>query len=206
MQDCSTHSQPPATTTPAAHNVNGDGADAGECQFALSVHLAHVSIGGGRATALRAGDLILLHTVLILPAAEDESVRTTAHAQLQVVVPPDLPEGAAVSVDSAVQLPLTPAQLVALRACSDGESEGTGSQRSIGGLEVRVFHQPRTRVFGESGFKEVGQLVTVGVGLVDLQGVWAASRWTGSPLSLVCRCFCLGRASGCGRSRRQTNI
>ena len=168
------------TKTPAA--TTADGSDAGECQFALSVHLAHVSIGGGRATALRAGDLIVLHTALILPAAEDESVCTTAHAQLQVAVPPELPEGAAVSVDSSVQLPVTPAQLVALRACSSGDGGGTGTKRGIGGLEVRVLHQPRTRVFGESGFKDVGQMTTVGVGIVDLEGVWAASRWTGSQL------------------------
>jgi hypothetical protein len=51
---------------------------------------------------------------------------------------------------------------------------------------VRVLHQPRTRVFGESGFKDVGPMTTVGVGVVDLEGVWAASRWTGIVHLRVC--------------------
>jgi hypothetical protein len=99
-----------------AETWSGVGQREVEGDFALSVHLALVSIGGGRTTALRTGDLILLHTVLMVPAGEGESVCATAHEQLRVTVPPELPEGAAVSVNSTVRLPLTPAQAQILKS------------------------------------------------------------------------------------------
>jgi hypothetical protein len=99
-----------------AETWSGAGQTEVEGDFALSVHLALVSIGGGRTTALRTGDLILLHTVLMVPAGEGESVCETAHEQLRVTVPLELPEGAAVSVDSTVRLPLTPAQAHILKS------------------------------------------------------------------------------------------
>ena len=77
-------------------------------------------------------------------------------------------------------------QLVTLRACSCGDGGARSAKGGIGGLEVRVLHQPRTRVFGESDFKDVGPMTTVGVGVVDLEGVWAASRWTGIVHLRVC--------------------
>ena len=143
----------------------------------LSLHVSMVSIGGGRVAAkLRAGDLIYIHAVLTVPATDGGMTNTTMHEQLRVPVPPELPEGAAVSVENAVSLRLSSSQLVALRSCS---SKGSVSGREEGGLEVRVLHQPRMRVFGESGYKNVGEMTAIGVGVVDLENVWAASRWAG---------------------------
>ena len=161
-------------------SVEGDAAAAAATSsFALSVHISLVSIGGGRVTALRPGDLIYIHTVLTVPATEGDVISTTLHEQLRVPVPPDLPEGAAVSVEDTVKIRLSCSQLVALRSCSTRGGVCGGARGGDGGMAVRVMHQPRARVFGESGFKNVGEMTVIGVGLVDLESVWTASRWAG---------------------------
>ena len=182
-----------ATLGGGAEESVGGGAPAsvaGCSAFALSVHVSLVSIGGGRATALRPGDLIVLDTVATVPASEGDVISATLHEQLRIPVPPELPDGAAVAVDKAVSIRLTAAQLVALRQCSRGRAAGNGrgaDDKVRGGLELRVLHQPRSRVFGEVGFRDVGEMIAVGVGVVDLEGLWALSRWAGIVHLRMCK-------------------
>ena len=145
--------------------------DSASENFALCVHISLLAISGGRVTTLRPGDLVYVHAVLTVPSVGEDVIHTSLHEQLRLPVPPDLPEGAAVSVGKDMHIPLSSQQLMALR---DFSGEGIG-----GDLEVRVLHQPRARVFGESGFKDVGQMKAVGVGAVKLEKVWASSRWGG---------------------------
>jgi len=195
---------------------SADGASAGPADdFALSVHLAHVSIGGGRATALRAGDLIYIQAVLTVPATEGEATCSIQHQQLCVPVPRELPEGAAVSIEESLSIAMSPAQLTALRGAGMGSMGGALSAAAakararggggIGGLEVRVLHQPRVRVFGEDGYKNVGQMSVVGVGLVDLECVWAASRWSGIVHLRMCQGQQQGRKVATGRDKAGRN-
>ena len=79
---------------------------------------------------------------------------------------------------------------MALRDCSSSNGHaGKRDDLGSGGLEVRVLHQPRARIYGESGFKDVGTMKAVGVATVDLEKVWSASRWTG----IVHLKFCEGQ-------------